>query len=143
MGQQLEQQRDGNLSPDDRQKQDIDVLLAELSVCTVENELARSAIRQEQQNQPGDVSRTEGMPIKKAFHTTDDRISLSFPREPRRESGVANIFGLNESKDDAGKQLNLIFPIFRKVRGEAAHQGLEGRQGRALFLRVSRKISSP
>lgn len=77
----------GPLSPDHCQEQDIDVLLADVPVRTVEKECTGSAIRQEEQNQPAHVSRTEGMSIKTAFQTTKNWSGLPLGTARRERRG--------------------------------------------------------
>ena len=143
VGQQFEEQWNGDLPPDDSQEQDIDVLLAEFPVRAVKNEFTGSSIWQQEQHQPGHVRRTQRMLVEETFQTTNHGISLCAAGEPRRESGVADILGLDQGKDHEGEQFDLVLPVVRKMSSEAARQGLKGNERRALFSRVRRKISSP
>lgn len=51
------------------------------------------------------------MLIEKAFQTSNHRIGLDVTWKPRRKSGVANIFGLQEHKDNESKQFDLVLSI--------------------------------
>lgn len=121
----------------------MDVLLAELPVRTVEDELTWARVRQQEQHQPCDIGRAQWMLVEKASRAANHRIGLSVAWEPRRESGVAHILGLEECKDDESEEFNLILPVFRKVRREATRQSLESGRGRALSPCVRRNFSSP
>ena len=109
----------------------------------VEDELTRSRVRQQEQHQPCDMGRAQWMLVEKAFQTSNHRIGLSVAWEPRRESGVTHVLGLDERKDDESEEFDLIFPVLRKVRHEATRQSLESGVGRALLSRVRRDFSSP
>ena len=142
MGQQLVEEGDRDAPPDDGQEQDVHVGLPVFPVCPVEDEFAWLRGRKERQDDPGDVGWLNGMPVKEAFHTADDRVSVRASWEARGELGMPDVFAPKECEHHEGKQLDLVLAELREVRGEAAGQLGQDIGRRVLFSRVSRTFSS-
>ncbi|MHA0043555.1 hypothetical protein [Deinococcus sp. PEB2-63] len=83
------------------------------------------------------------MPVKEAFHTADDRVSVRASWEARGGFGMPDVLALKECEHHEGKQLDLVFAELRDVRGKAAGQLGQDIGRRVLFSRVSRTFSSP
>ncbi|MFC6803971.1 hypothetical protein ACFQDE_21360 [Deinococcus caeni] len=103
----------------------------------VEDEFAWLRGGKERQDDPGDVGRLDGMPIKKAFHTADDGGVVRASREARGEFGMPDVLPLEEGEHHEGEQLDLVLAELREVRGEAAGQLGQDIGRRVLFSRLS------
>ncbi|WP_230287369.1 hypothetical protein [Deinococcus sp. 12RED42] len=99
--------------------------------------------RKERQDDPGDVGRLDGMPIKKAFHTADDGGVVRASGEARGEFGMPDVLAFEKSEDHEGKQLDLVLAELREVPSEAANQLDEDSGGIVLLSRVSRAFLNP
>ncbi|GGS12408.1 hypothetical protein GCM10008960_42560 [Deinococcus sedimenti] len=97
----------------------------------------------ERQNDPGDIGWLNGMPVKEAFHTADDRVSVRASWEARGEFGMPDVLAPKECEHHEGKQLDLVLSELREVRGKAAGQLGQDIGRRVLFSRLSRPFSSP
>ena len=118
MGQQREEEWDGDALPEHREHQDVYILLAVLPMCAVEWTCAR----QEGQDDASDVRWTERVTIEEAFNAADDGRSLSASQEALRQFRVSDVFGLQKCEDDQGEQLDLVLSVGWKVGGETTRQ---------------------
>nr|AAF44052.1 hypothetical protein [Shuttle vector pI3] len=143
MGQQLVEQGDGDVPPNDGQQQDVHVRLPILPVGPVKDKFAWLRGGKERQNDPGDISWPKRMTVEEAFHPPDDGGGVRASGEARGEFSMPDVLAPKEGEDHEGEQLDLVLAELREVRGEAAGQLGQDIGRRVQFSRVSRTFSSP
>ncbi|MGY2897334.1 hypothetical protein ACVWZX_005380 [Deinococcus sp. UYEF24] len=119
MGQQVKKEWNGDASLEYGKQENVDVLLAVLPVCTVEDEFARTLVWQEGQDDAGDVRWTERVTVEETFNLADDGRGLSASWEALSQFSMADVFGLEKGENDQGEQLDLVLTVVREVSGEA------------------------
>ena len=70
------------------------------------------------EEETGNVRRTQGMLVEKAFNASYNGICLGVPREALCERCVTDIFSLDKGKNNEREEFDLVLPVLGKVAGK-------------------------
>ncbi|UQN09242.1 hypothetical protein [Deinococcus sp. QL22] len=133
MGQQLEEEWNGDTTPQDSQHQCVHICLTQLPIRAVNDKFSLPGIRKQPQHDSGKISRAQRMAVEKPLNSANDRRRLSASREALSQFRMPDVLGLKKCEDDQGEQFHLVFAVLRKMSTKAARQMGQRGRGRVLF----------
>ncbi|WP_211214862.1 hypothetical protein, partial [Deinococcus aquatilis] len=128
MGQQLEEEWNGDTTPQDSQHQCVHICLTQLPIRAVNDKFSLPGIRKQPQHDSGKISWAQGMAVEKPLNSANDRGRPCASREALSQFCMPDVLGLKECQDDERKQLHLVFAVLREMSTKAARQ--MGQRGR-------------